>query len=87
LNSSTCLQNLTKISPIGSKVISGGHIDRQAGDLISPLSLFESTLNTESLITKLLINYVFKIDNKSRKYSGICSYALSNASRQVTSFS
>jgi hypothetical protein len=30
--------------PIGSKVISGGHTDRQAADLISPLSFFESRL-------------------------------------------
>jgi hypothetical protein len=30
--------------PISSKVISGGYTDRQAGDLISPLSFFESRL-------------------------------------------
>jgi hypothetical protein len=30
--------------PIGSKVVSGGHTDRQAGDFISPLSFFESRL-------------------------------------------
>jgi hypothetical protein len=29
---------------IGSKVISGGHADRQAGDLMHPLSFFESRL-------------------------------------------
>jgi hypothetical protein len=28
----------------GSQVISGGHRDRQVGDLISPLSFFESRL-------------------------------------------
>jgi hypothetical protein len=29
--------------PIGSKVISGGHTDRQDGDFINPLSFFESS--------------------------------------------
>jgi hypothetical protein len=33
--------------PIGSKVISGGHTDRQAGDLISLLSFLESILKME----------------------------------------
>jgi hypothetical protein len=33
---------------IGSEVISGGYTERQAGDLISPLSVFESRLKTGS---------------------------------------
>jgi hypothetical protein len=35
--------------PIGSKVISGRHTDRQAGDFISPLSFFESRLKNTSI--------------------------------------
>jgi hypothetical protein len=37
---------ISRKPPIGSKVISGGHTDRQAGDFISPLSFFESKLKT-----------------------------------------
>jgi hypothetical protein len=42
---------ISRKSTIGSKVISGGqtHRDRQAGDLISPLSFFESRLKTDIL--------------------------------------
>jgi hypothetical protein len=47
-----------EIAPIGSKVISAGHThrqtdrhttDRQAGDLISPLSFFESRLKKRTI--------------------------------------
>jgi hypothetical protein len=33
--------------PIGSKVVTGTHTERQAGDLISLLSFLESRLKTE----------------------------------------
>jgi hypothetical protein len=48
-----------KIYQIGSKVISGGHVDRQTdrqatGDLISLLSFLESMLKKDECANKLL---------------------------------
>jgi hypothetical protein len=46
------------------KFISGGHTDRQAGDLISPLSFFESRLKTVTLPYSIFKSTQYiKIDN------------------------